>query len=136
MLFFFFLIQRFPWGAWRGGWIGNSGSAMVVYQLPEVGGMDAQDCIVSLHGYLWPGLYHRLCVGGVYWVSSDGSKLERIDAAAEPYVPRNVYLYHTVAEDMYSAGVQLNPLYRFVGNRHAGLAHRPPRLVVRAQQTG
>ena len=95
------------WGTWRGGWIGNSGSAMVVYQLPEVAGW-----MRKIASFRCMGIYGRGFVTACATVGllgkPDGSKLGRIDAAAEPYVPRNVYLYHTVAEDMYSAGVQLN----------------------------
>ena len=95
------------WGTWRGGWIGNAGSAMVVYQLPEVAGW-----MRKIASFRCMGIYGRGFITGCVSVGllgkPDGSKLERIDAAAEPYVPRNVYLYHTVAEDMYSAGVQLN----------------------------
>ena len=92
------------WGTWRGGWIGNSGSAMVVYQLPEVAGW-----MRKIASFRCMGIYGRGFITGCVSVGllgkPDGSKLERIDAAAEPYVPRNVYLYHTVAKDMYSAGV-------------------------------
>ena len=95
------------WGTWRGGWIGNAGSALVIYQLPSV-----PESARTIAHFTCAGIYGRGFAGAVIEVGllgkPDSTHLSRWGAGIEPYVPRNIRLHNTLAEDNYTAGIQHN----------------------------
>ena len=95
------------WGTWRGGWIGNAGSALVIYQLPSV-----PESARTIAHFTCAGIYGRGFAGAAIEVGllgkPDSTHLSRWGAGIEPYVPRNIRLHNTLAEDNYTAGIQHN----------------------------
>ena len=95
------------WGTWRGGWIGNAGSALVIYHLPSV-----PESARTIAHFTCAGIYGRGFAGAVIEVGllgkPDSTHLSRWGAGIEPYVPRNIRLHNTLAEDTYTAGIQHN----------------------------
>lgn len=94
------------WGVWRGGFIGNLGSALVIFQTPKVSKSDREKAQLHVYGFYGRGFRSYTVEMGLIG-RPNGDNLGRFGSDQIQYTPHNVYLYGTIAEDNYEGGIQL-----------------------------